>query len=119
MTEGGSINAGNISGTGIAIGHGAQSHVHYHERRRAPAPRQAPPLPAYFVPRPNDLEPFRSTLSTTDQTVVAITGLEGIGKTTLASAVAKATDEYFSDGVLWGDSKVHPTASGLSCVVSL
>jgi hypothetical protein len=116
MTEHDSINTGNISGTGIAIGHGAQV-MNILERRRVPAPRQAPALPSYFVERLDDLGPICSTLSTTDQTVVAITGLEGVGKTTLASAVAKHTSEYFFDGVLWGDFKSPSGSSAVGAVV--
>jgi hypothetical protein len=33
MTGPGTINAGSISGTGIAIGHEAQSHVHTYQKR--------------------------------------------------------------------------------------
>jgi hypothetical protein len=113
MSDESSIHVGgSISGTGIAIGQGAQANVHYHERRRPLAPRQAPALPSYFVERLDYLEQIRSILSTTDQIVVAITGLEGEGKTTLASAVAKYTDEHFSDGVLWGEFNGRPNDIG-------
>ncbi|MFQ3648160.1 MAG: NB-ARC domain-containing protein [Anaerolinea sp.] len=51
----------------------------------------------------------------TEHIVVAFTGLEGVGKTTLASAVAKDTHEFFSDGVLWGDFK--GSSNGIGAVV--
>ena len=68
---------------------------------------QAPPLPAYFVPRRTEFRDFKTRLlsekSSGPVVISTIHGLGGIGKSTLAAAVARdpETLERFSDGVLW------------------
>ena len=44
------------------------------------------------------------------ETVLALEGLGGIGKTTLATALAKRSDvqSYFSDGILWASLGLNP-----------
>lgn len=73
------------------------------------APFQAPPLSAHFIPRPEISDALVEQLVNTppDTTGVlvisAIHGLGGIGKTTLAQAVAhdERTRDFFPGGVLW------------------
>jgi hypothetical protein len=72
-------------------------------------PFQAPLLPTHFVPRPEVSEDLKVRLLTDEAVapgvlvVSAIHGLGGIGKSTLAAALAydPAVQIRFSDGVLW------------------
>jgi hypothetical protein len=79
-----------------------ESIQNYHERRRPPVPRQAPAPPRYFVPRSDLTQPLVSALSAASQ-VVALTGQNGVGKTTLACAVSTETQAHFAEGLLWGE----------------
>lgn len=72
-------------------------------------PFQAPPLPAHFVPRPEVSDTLKTRLLADEPTdpgvlvISAIHGLGGIGKSTIAAALAYDRDvqERFADGVLW------------------
>jgi hypothetical protein len=73
------------------------------------APFQAPPLPLYFVDRPEPCKAVKAyLLEHTPQwhgtlVVSAIQGLGGIGKSVLAAALAhdREVQSRFCDGVLW------------------
>ena len=87
--------------------------------RRRPTggvPFQVPPLPAHFVERPEVSDALKASLfsAETSQTgvlvVSAIYGLGGIGKSTLAAALAGNEEVYgrFPDGVLWATLGQQP-----------
>ncbi|MDB9411822.1 NB-ARC domain-containing protein [Microcystis aeruginosa] len=77
---------------------------------------QAPPKPSYFVERPEvSIELKQLLLSeTTEKTgtlvISAIYGLGGIGKSTLATALAqeKEVQAYFPDGIFWATLGQQP-----------
>ncbi|CCI04006.1 NB-ARC domain-containing protein [Microcystis aeruginosa] len=77
---------------------------------------QAPPKPSYFVERPEvSIELEKLLLSeTTEKTgtlvISAIYGLGGIGKSTLAAALAqeKEVQAYFPDGIFWATLGQQP-----------
>jgi hypothetical protein len=77
---------------------------------------QAPPKPSYFVERPEvSIELKKLLLSaTTEKTgtlvISAIYGLGGIGKSTLAAALAQdqAVQAYFPDGIFWATLGQQP-----------
>ncbi len=77
---------------------------------------QAPPKPSYFVERPEvSIELKKLLLSeTTEKTgtlvISAIYGLGGIGKSTLAAALAqeKEVQAYFPDGIFWATLGQQP-----------
>ncbi|WP_066029421.1 NB-ARC domain-containing protein [Microcystis aeruginosa] len=77
---------------------------------------QAPPKPSYFVERPEvSIELKQLLLSeTTEKTgtlvISAIYGLGGIGKSTLAAALAqeKEVQAYFPDGIFWATLGQQP-----------
>ena len=79
-------------------------------------PFQVPPLPAHFVERPEVSDALKASLfsAETSQTgvlvVSAIYGLGGIGKSTLAAALAGDEEVYrrFPDGVLWATLGQQP-----------
>ncbi|MEM7118250.1 MAG: tetratricopeptide repeat protein [Chloroflexota bacterium] len=82
-----------------------------------PTPFQAPPLSGHFVGRTVELQQLRQYLvqptndpsggQPTRQRVgparVALVGMGGIGKSTLANQISYALRDDFVDGVLWGD----------------
>lgn len=75
----------------------------------ATVPFQVPPLPYYFVPRPEASDAVKHRLMSEEATppgvlvVCAIRGLGGIGKSTLAAALARdpAIPTRFPEGTLW------------------
>lgn len=62
-------------------------------------PFQAPTVPAWFVGRTAAVERLGTWLQS--ERVVALVGMGGIGKTTLAAALAHEQRRHFPDGVLW------------------
>jgi len=83
---------------------------------RAYKPLQMPPLPDYFVERPEHQQTVKALLLTTDNAapgtlvVSAIYGLGGIGKSVLAAALAHDPDVQarFADGILWATLGQEP-----------
>lgn len=77
------------------------------------APFQAPPTPPHFVGREAALAELADLIAS--QRVVALVGMGGIGKSSLATAVAHRLRFQFADGVLWA----NPHASDASNVLAL
>ena len=71
------------------------------------APFLAPPLPPYYVPRPENLTAVKASLLDAAQpdtlVISAIYGMGGIGKSVLAAALVQESDvqQRFPDGILW------------------
>ncbi|WP_424097461.1 NB-ARC domain-containing protein [Moorena producens] len=89
----------------------------YQARRFKPGvPFQAPPLPAYFIQRPEVSQSLKQSLlseqtaKTGTLVVSAIYGLGGIGKSTLAAAIAHDPEvqTHFADGILWATLGQQP-----------
>ncbi|NEO72430.1 NB-ARC domain-containing protein, partial [Moorena sp. SIO3H5] len=85
-------------------------------RPKPGVPFQAPPLPAYFIQRPEVSQDLKQSLLS-EQTakkgtlvVSAIYGLGGIGKSTLAAAIAHDPEvqTHFADGILWATLGQQP-----------
>jgi hypothetical protein len=77
---------------------------------------QAPPKPSYFVERPEvsikvkELLLSKETAKTGTLVISAIYGLGGIGKSTLAAALAqeKKVQAFFTDGIFWATLGQQP-----------
>jgi len=107
--EGSQINAGDIRAD-VNITHIYKKEIHYPQNPPMfGRPFQAPPLSAHFIPRPEITNAVKTRLLADSPitpgvlVVSAIHGLGGIGKSTLAQALAYDEDvqERFKDGVLW------------------
>ncbi|MBJ7901885.1 tetratricopeptide repeat protein [Streptomyces sp. DSM 110735] len=82
-------------------------------RSRVPSPRQLPPLTAHFVGREQDLrtlDALRARHPSYVPQVLAVCGLAGAGKTTLASRWLHAHADEFPDGQLHADLRAHASA---------
>ncbi|NEO43758.1 MAG: hypothetical protein F6K55_06305 [Moorea sp. SIO4A3] len=85
-------------------------------RRKPGVPFQAPPLPPYFIQRPEVSQSLKQSLlseqtaKTGTLVVSAIYGLGGIGKSTLAAALAHDPEvqTHFADGILWATLGQQP-----------
>jgi len=85
------------------------------------APFQAPPLPRHFVPRPEVSRDLKARFLGEDGhppgvlVVSAIHGLGGIGKSTLAAALARDPEVLarFPDGILWATLGQQPDVLSL------
>src|SRR2546426_6384236 len=100
-----------------AIGAGAQAHVEVQQFIYPSHPLasrlQTPPPPVHFIPRPEIAAALKSFLldqrepTSGTSPVLAIHGMGGVGKSTLAVAVARDQDviKAFPDGILWAEAK--------------
>lgn len=74
---------------------------------KKPVPRQAPPVPSGFTGRVTEIAVLKRILLQESQSValVSLQGMGGVGKTTLAAALAHDADieREFSDGTLWAN----------------
>jgi len=85
-------------------------------RPKPGVPFQAPPLPPYFIQRPEVSQSLKQSLlseqtaKTGTLVVSAIYGLGGIGKSTLAAALAHDPEvqTHFADGILWATLGQQP-----------
>jgi serine/threonine protein kinase/tetratricopeptide (TPR) repeat protein len=76
----------------------------------APAPFQPPPELPHFVGRERAIEEYAATLTSGGkQNLFCLTGMGGIGKTTLAIHLAHRLRQHFSDGVLWAELNADST----------
>ncbi|MEI2581278.1 NB-ARC domain-containing protein [Scytonema sp. PRP1] len=87
----------------------------YKNRLPKGVPFQAPPLPAYFVERPEYSQDLKNRLltelsDTRTLVITAIHGLGSVGKSTLAAALAHDEDvqTHFCDGILWATLGQQP-----------
>ena len=75
------------------------------QEKAFPVPRQTPPLPREFVGRYQEITALKRILLTQSKTVTVtgLIGMGGIGKTTLANAIARdlEIEGAFHDGTLW------------------
>jgi tetratricopeptide (TPR) repeat protein/SAM-dependent methyltransferase len=80
------------------------------KRRRAPLPQSdsylfinVPPMPTHFVGREELLAEMIRKLTSGENAALSASGKGGVGKTTLAVAIAQSPEivEHFADGVLW------------------
>jgi WD40 repeat protein len=75
----------------------------------------SPPMPARFIPRPQELERLLTALQDGDSPAVALVGMGGVGKTVLASVAAHdpSIQRRFADGVAWLTVGQQPDIVGL------
>ncbi|MEM7714417.1 MAG: NB-ARC domain-containing protein [Cyanobacteria bacterium P01_A01_bin.68] len=83
-------------------------------------PFQAPPLPAYYVDRPEYSQDLKKRLLTNSSdvrtlVVTAIHGLGSVGKSTIATALAhdEEVQNHFCDGILWATLGQQPNLLSL------
>ncbi|MDJ0773467.1 MAG: effector-associated domain EAD1-containing protein [Mastigocoleus sp. MO_167.B18] len=90
------------------------------EKATSQKPFQAPPLPTYYVNRPEYSQDLKTRLLTESSdvrtlVVTAIHGLGSVGKSTLAAALAhdEEVQAHFSDGILWATLGQQPNVLSL------
>ena len=71
-----------------------------------PAPFQAPKLPQHFVGRQDVMTQIEADLTIGQTPIVALVGMGGSGKSTIAVEVAHQLKSKFADGVLWVDAAI-------------
>ncbi|MCB9076513.1 MAG: tetratricopeptide repeat protein [Anaerolineaceae bacterium] len=64
---------------------------------------QLPPVPPHFVGRDSELRNLLTKLHVTSRNkVIGVTGMGGVGKTSVAIKLAHLVKDRFEDGILWG-----------------
>lgn len=90
-------------------------HLHQPWSFRPPVPRQLPACTASFAGRQRDLamldRMWTGARRTSGPTVMIVTGLAGVGKTTLALAWLKQREHEFRDGQLYADLRGYGSDS--------
>jgi DNA-binding SARP family transcriptional activator len=71
-----------------------------------PVPFLAPALPPHYVPREETLAALLERLQ--PGACLALVGMGGVGKSTLAAALARAARYRFPGGVLWASAELSP-----------
>ena len=71
-----------------------------------PVPFQAPKLPQHFVGRQDVISQIETDLTAGQMPIVALVGMGGSGKSTIAVEVAHQLKSKFADGVLWVDAAI-------------
>jgi DNA-binding SARP family transcriptional activator/predicted negative regulator of RcsB-dependent stress response/energy-coupling factor transporter ATP-binding protein EcfA2 len=79
--------------------------------RPRPIPYLAPSAPPHFVPREAALATLLAQLQ--PGTGLALVGMGGVGKSTLAAALARAARHRFPDGILWAHPEHTPAEQNL------
>jgi tetratricopeptide (TPR) repeat protein/DNA-binding XRE family transcriptional regulator/ABC-type cobalamin/Fe3+-siderophores transport system ATPase subunit len=77
------------------------------QRSAAVAPFQAPPLTPFFVGRTGELAQLYTHFTAGTGRIVALVGMGGVGKTTLATQIAHQLRPHFADGVLWAEASTN------------
>ncbi len=74
-------------------------------------PFQAPTVPPHFVGRAATIHHLKEYLSAKNSVIIALVGMGGIGKSTLAAEVALQLRDQFRDGILWGNPHTSDPAA--------
>jgi DNA-binding SARP family transcriptional activator len=77
------------------------------QEEELPRPAQLPAAVSEFTGRRQVLDRLRAILAGEGMPIVAISGIGGVGKTTLAVHVAHAAGDLFPDGQLYADLRGH------------
>lgn len=101
---------------GVHIGNLTLQSVSAASPRSTPVPQQAPPLPSHHTVRRSIRERIWTRIGALSRTspsslpLIALHGLGGIGKSTLAAELASSEDAHamFPDGVLWATLGSQP-----------
>ncbi len=112
-TSGGAVITGTVStGGGNFIGRDFVQHIHQTGAREA-LYVNVPPLPPYLFGREALVAELVTRLTNGESTALSAQGLPGVGKTTLAVALAhhRALLAHFSDGVLWAGVGPQPNVA--------
>jgi tetratricopeptide (TPR) repeat protein len=103
-TQGGAV-TGNVTTSGDFVGRDLYKHIHYHT---GPTPAGflyvgVPSLPHHFLGRDELVEDLVNRLCAGETMALSAEGLPGVGKTTLAVALAHHPQilAHFRDGILW------------------
>jgi len=99
---------------------GEQVNIYYGEKKERPAPRMAPPAPRVFIGRDEVLAELIAALKLGEDgagpiALTAIKGMGGIGKTTLAAALANhpEVEKALPEGTLWAGLGPEPEVMSL------
>lgn len=112
---------GDVSIAGDVVGHNKITHIHqYGEKKERPIPRMAPPVPRVFIGRDEVLRELIAALKLGEDgagpiALTALKGMGGIGKTTLAAALANhpEVETALPEGTLWAGLGPEPEVMSL------
>jgi hypothetical protein len=110
-----------LSIAGDVVGRDKITHIHhYGEKKERPAPRMAPPAPRVFIGRDEVLAELIAALKLGENgagpiALTALKGMGGIGKTTLAAALANhpEVETALPEGTLWAGLGPEPEVMSL------
>jgi tetratricopeptide (TPR) repeat protein len=104
-----------VSIAGDVAGRDKITNIYYGEKKERPAPRMAPPAPRVFIGRDEVLAELIAALKLGEDgagpiALTALKGMGGIGKTTLAAALANHSEveTALPEGTLWAGLGPEP-----------
>ncbi|OKI28647.1 hypothetical protein A6A25_31045 [Saccharothrix sp. CB00851] len=105
--------AGTVAGNLVQVGSVDQVNFRVGNAFPGGLPWQCPPVPAVFVDRAEEIGELLGAREASRPLLVVVTGGPGVGKSALGRRWAAEVREFYPDGQLYADLRLHGRGSGV------